>query len=181
MAFTSQRTHRFWEGFFDIPTIVWGGIWGGIWAVGILVSIRTWKKLSPGQQYLLVVLPFTAALIAPCMIAAWLAYGYWGDAGAIAVAGLTNMSLILVWGSNTAERDFSDEPILRRFEHKYFTVRILWQNDRQRQCNACGDYDSRTRDITIQASRKYESAFAPCEVCSSTDFKFFYLDGTPVK
>jgi hypothetical protein len=175
MAFPGQRVHRVWEGFFDLPTIAWAGIW----AVAIHVSMRSWKKLRPGQQYLLVVLPFTAALIAPCMIAAWFAYTYWGDAGAIAVAGLTNMSLILLWGPNRVEGNESDEPILRRFEHKYFTVRILWQNDRHRQCKSCGRFDNGTRDTTLPPSNPY-SAFSPCWSCKGTEFDYFLLDDTPV-
>lgn len=163
--------NRLLEGFFDLPTIVWGGIWSVFWAVTVHFTMKEWKRLSPGQQYLLACSSFTIVTSAPIFLFGWfisLHFGVYSMALTILIP------LQLLWGfSGRQERP------LRRFMNKHFTVRILWQNDRQRKCNNCGYYDTRTRITSLPATRYYESAYAPCESCGSTDFTFFYLDGSP--
>jgi ribosomal protein L37E len=59
----------------------------------------------------------------------------------------------------------------RKSIDNYVATRTLYKKFVNRKCNNCGYDDTRTRDKTKPA-KIYDSAYAPCERCGSTDFEF---------
>jgi len=167
---------RYWESFFDLPTVVWGFVWGGVWAITIATLTRGWKRLSPGNQYTLVGLPFTLAICSPPMVIPLIAGEYFGKAGLVVALGIS-MPLTLLIFMHTQD----DGSFLGRWRYKHLDIGILYKNRRQRICKQCGDYDTWGRWVDKPASDMLQSAYAPCRRCGASDFSYFYLDGRPAK
>lgn len=144
----------------------------------IWLSARSWwTALSPGKQYLLAVIPFGLGFIG-LLLAVALVIGlylslYVGSLGLYA----TGMIFIIMFAYFYGFHGTSETP-LRLFEYKHLTVPFLWRDNRKRTCKTCSYYDGRTRYITKPAD-DYESAYAPCENCGSTDFELHRLDHEP--
>jgi hypothetical protein len=133
---------------------------------------RTWKRMTPGQQYLSTILPLNVATILPLVVAGWLLTPWLDIYGFVFIPA---MGYFWLWGFS----GISKAP-LKRFDNNYLQPRTLYKNQRTRTCKRCGHFDATTRELVFP--NRWNNTFMandPCERCGSTDLELHYLGYKP--